>query len=82
MLTLVLALGVIAFFAGIISLIAKFSGRRYPGQVTGPLGNDVDYDNPYPGWGNRLLGINTYYERRLEQPPAVPFERWTESGSR
>jgi hypothetical protein len=80
-LILVLSLAAMAFFAGIISLIAKLSGREYPGQVTCPVRNEVDYDDPYPGWGNRLLGLNTYYERKLEQPPAVPFERWAESRS-
>jgi hypothetical protein len=82
MLTLVLTLAAMAFFAGLVSLIAKLSGRAYAGQVTCPLGNEVDYDNPYPGWGNRLFGLNTVYERRLVEPPAVPFERWSESRSR
>jgi hypothetical protein len=80
-LVLVLSLAAIAFFAGIVSLIAKLSGRQYPGQITQSLGREVDYDDPYPGWGNRLLGLNTYYERRLDEPPAVPFERWSESRS-
>jgi hypothetical protein len=82
MVALLLTVLCMAFFAGLVSLIAKLSGRAYPGHVTCPLGNEVDYDNPYPGWGNRLFGLNTRYERALDEPPAVPFEHWPESPSR
>ena len=82
MLTLVLTVAVMAFFAGVIALIAKLSGRKYAGEVTCPLGNEVDYENPYPGWGSRVFGLNAGFERRLQKPPAVPFERWSESRSR
>lgn len=81
MLGFVLAVFAMAFFAGIITAIAKLSGRSYPGQVTEPLGNEIDYDDPYPGWGNRLLGLNRHYEKRLAQPPAVPFEEWADPRS-
>lgn len=80
MLGLLLTAVVVAFFAGLISLITKLSGRAYPGQVTTSVGNEVDYDDPYPGWGARMFGMNTVYERKLVQPE-VPFERWPESRS-
>lgn len=82
MLTLILTLAVLAFFAGIVALIARLSGRQYSGQITGPLGNEQDYDNPYPGWGARLFGMNTYFEQKLDQPPAVSVDDWPKSRSR
>lgn len=82
MLTLVLTVAVMAFFAGLVGLIARLSGRGYAGQVTCPLATETEYDNPYPGWGNRLFGLNTRYEHRLAEPPAVAFDRWSESRSR
>jgi hypothetical protein len=80
-LILVLTVAAMAFFAGVVGLIARVSGRQYAGQITCPLGNEIDYDDPYPGWGNRLFGLNTHYERKLAEPAAVPFERWADSRS-
>jgi hypothetical protein len=50
-------------FVGIVGLVVKLSGRRFPGDITGPKGNEIDYDNPYVGW-------NMFAKRPPE--PTVP----------
>ena len=67
----------IALFAGMIALVVRLSGRRFPGDITGPQGNEVDYDDPYPGW-------NIWTNKHPPPPSPLPtdFDRWESEQSR
>lgn len=47
-----------------IVIIVKLSGRRFPGDITGPQGREIDYENPYPGWWSFFAG-----SAPAERPP-------------
>jgi hypothetical protein len=77
--TVVAALFSIGVFMAITALIVKFSGRRHPGDITGPKGNEIDYDNPYPGWSmwsSREIGPSLRREQRVEPRYRDDFEQW------
>jgi hypothetical protein len=40
----------IVFFTGVVWLVIRVSGRRFPGDITGDRHRPVDYDDPYQGW--------------------------------
>jgi len=75
----VAALFSIGVFLGVIGLIVKLSGRRHPGDITGPKGNEIDYDNPYPGWNmwsSRTIGPSLRRDPPAQQPYRDDFAQW------
>ncbi len=40
----------VGVFVAIVGLVVALSGRRFPGDITGPRPTEIDYDNPYAGW--------------------------------
>ena len=82
MLALTIVVVTAGLLAAIVTLLTHVSGRQHAGQITQSLGNEIDYDDPYPGWGSRLFGANAYFEKKLAQPPKVTLDEWPLSRSR
>jgi hypothetical protein len=71
---LLMVLVTFAIFAGLIALVVRISGRRFPGDITGPRRDEVDYDNPYPAWN---VWTNKHPAPRGEVPRVRDdFEIW------
>jgi hypothetical protein len=72
-----IALLAIAIFIGVIALIVKVSGRRFPGDITGDRHREVNYDDPYQGY---LFGAKERPSPKQDdgspQPPGDDFAQW------
>lgn len=55
----------LAMLATPIVIIVKLSGRRFGGDITGPQGREVNYEDPYPGWWS-------FFDSSTPAQPAPP----------